>query len=368
MDLHSLSPLFYFMIAGVLHIIGLKQRRLIRVLLLGPIWLLSSISLASAHRLAWMIGADTTFASLLVFYLLYSAKSLIVDQHVVNPEVSQRDWSFVDCYRVWNNVRDIPLRPSPGGPVAPSDSKARALFALARSSKAAALWAFEHYVFQKLFIRALGQVGVADFSPEMEVTFQLSQHQVKVRSIMSVQWIWHAYFFLEFYHSLLAVLFVAILQFDHPGEWPPLFGSPAEAYSLRGFWGRFWHRLMLPTYIYYAHLVSRRLMRLPPGARMEKTVTALVVFTISGVSHALVGWALGDAALWRDVLFFEMCFLATAVEAAICKTRFWTGLRGVFPPVLRTAVGMVWVFVFFYCVAPLWIYPKVHHELVSRML
>ena len=366
MDFESISPLFYYMIASVLNITGLKRRRKTRILLLGPIWLFTLMSLASSHRLSWMIGADSTFASLLVFYLLYSTKTLVFDQHAVSPELSTHDWSFVDCYKTWNNPRKLPLRLSTLKE-AKSDVKSRALFSFNQSMKAVALWAFERFVFQKVFIHALGQVVVADFSSEKEMVFLLSSHQIQVRAIISVQWIWRAYFFLEFYHSLLAIVFVAILRFDDPEDWPALFGSPMEAYSVRGFWGQFWHQLTIPTYVYYSQFVSRQLMGIQPGSSLEKTLTALLIFTISGLSHALVGWSLGDAALSRDVLFFEMCFLAATWETAISKMKFWNILRGVFSPVLRRVAGMVWVFVFFFCISPLWIYPKVYHALLNQI-
>ncbi|KAJ5250751.1 hypothetical protein N7489_001161 [Penicillium chrysogenum] len=231
--------------------------------------------------------------------------------------------------------------------------------------KAAALWAFEHFAFQKVFIRALGQVVVADFSPEMEMAFPLSTHQFQVRAIMSVQWIWRAYFFLEFYHSLLAIVFVAILRFDYPGDWPALFGNPMEASSVRGFWAQFWHQLTIPTYVYYSRVVSRQLMGVQSGSSLDKTITALVIFTISGLSHALVGWALGDAALFRDVLFFQMCFLAAAAETAISKMKVPRRILSRLPAALRMVSGMAWVFVFFFCISPMWIYPKVYHVLLN---
>ncbi|CAG7946152.1 unnamed protein product [Penicillium nalgiovense] len=365
MDLLSISPLFYYFIASVLNITGLKKCRQTRLLLLGPVWLFSLLSLASSHRLSWMIGADSTFASVLVFYLLYSTKLLAFDQHAVNPEISTYHWSFVDCYRIWNNPRKLPLRLSSHEKEGPSDSMSRARFSFNQSMKAAALWAFEHFIFQKFFIRALGQVVVADFSPEMEVGYPLSAHQFQVRAIMSVQWIWRAYFFLEFYHSLLAIVFVAILRFDHPGDWPALFGNPMEAYSVRGFWAQFWHQLTIPTYVYYSRVVSRQLIGVQPGSSLEKTITALLIFTISGLSHALVGWALGDAALSRDVLFFQICFLAATAETAISKMKVSRRTLLRLPGTLRTVAGMAWVFVFFFCISPMWIYPKVYHALLN---
>jgi hypothetical protein len=50
-----------------------------------------------------------------------------------------------------------------------------------------------------------------------------------------------------------------------------------------------------------------------------KTHTMPETIRSAAGSRALVGWALGDAALSRDVLFFQMCFLAAAAETAISK-------------------------------------------------
>ncbi|KAL4876705.1 membrane bound O-acyl transferase family-domain-containing protein [Aspergillus karnatakaensis] len=378
MDPYSLLPLLYYAIASGLTTFGLRQRRQIRVLLLVPVWSLSLLALASSHRLSWLIGADSTFASLLVFYLLYSAQILVFETHGISPEAraTNKEWSptFLDCYRTWNNPRHLPIRLSNSRldrQTTSSDISLNNLtrFAFTKLAKAAALWSFEHFIFQRIFIRALGRVLIADFSPETELLhMQLSSHQVQVRAIMSVQWIWRAYFFLEFYHSLLAIVFVAILRFDCPDEWPGLFGSPSNAYSVRKFWGRFWHQLTIPTYIFYGRFASKQILGLQPGSSLEKTAIAFFVFTISGLSHSLVGWALGDAALFRDILFFEICFFAAA-----CETLFHKSLRRaskilaqtfVLPSLVRRVVGMVWVFVFFFCVSPLWIYPKIYHALL----
>lgn len=365
MDLKSLLPLIYYTVASVLNITGLKKCRQTRFLLLGPVWLFSLLSLASCHRLSWMIGADSSLASLLIFYLLYSTKTLAFDQHAVSPELSTHDWSFIDCYRTWNNPRQLPLRLSLLKEDTERTLTSRAHFCLNQTINAVALWAFEHFVFQKAFIHALGQVTVADFSPEMEMALQLSRHQIQVRAVMSIQWIWRAYFFLEFYHCLLAILFVVVLRFDNAEDWPPLFGNPMEAYSVRGFWSRFWHQLTIPTYVYYARLISRDLMGVKPGSSTEKTMTALLIFTISGFSHSLVGWSLGDGALFRDVLFFEICFLVAAGETAISRTKVWGKWKKISSPLFQTVLGISWVLGFFFLVSPVWIYPKVYHVLTK---
>lgn len=366
-----LTSICCFGAASLLTIVSLRWRRRNRLRSIAPICLLSFLSLASAHQLSWPLGLDTTLASVVVFYLPYSIKLLAFDEHAMNPELSTYDWRLVDCYRTWNNPRMLPLRLSPFERTEPCDWKSRARFMLHQAIKAAALWAFHYFVFQKLLTRALSNIVAADFSPAMELppfdkTFLLSLHQLRVRVFMSFQWIWIAFFFLEFYHSLMAMVFVSILGFDQPEDWPPLFGNPLEASSLRGFWGRFWHRLTIPTFHHYSVLISRKLLRLRPGSRSEKTVIPWLIFTMSGLSHCLVGWALNDAAPSRDVLFFELNFIAAAVETMVSKAQLsGTSMKRFTQAswLLSKSADFAWVALFFFCTAPMWTYPKVYPAL-----
>ncbi|KAI1777283.1 membrane bound O-acyl transferase family-domain-containing protein [Hypoxylon cercidicola] len=331
------------------------------------------MSLVTAYKLSWPMGANSTFASLVVFYIPYSIKLLAFDEHPVSPEISTQDWKIADYYRIWNNPRNLPVRLSYLDRSAPCDRRSRAISVMHQSMKAAALAAFNGFVFQRILVRLLGRIMAADFSAEMEFPAlrqalrQVSVHQIQVRAVISVQWMWSAYFFLEFGHCLLAIVFVS-LGFDRPEEWPPLYSSPLHATSIRGFWGRFWHRITIPTYSYYALLISRRLLGLQPAAREEKTMIPLLIFTMSGLSHCLVGWSLGDAALSRDVLFFVLNFLAAAAETTMSKSKgalVFKRQSERIPKSLRIFVGFAWVFMFFFCVSPIWIYPKIHHALVG---
>lgn len=375
MGLVSLLPICCFAAASLLTMASLRWRRRARVLSLGPICFFSLLSLATSDRLSWPLGLDSTFASLAVFHVPYSIKLLALDDHALSPELSDHDWSFLDCYRTWNNPRKLPLRLSPLDRTEPCDLKSRAGFGLHQAIKVAALWAFHCFVFQRILNRTMLYAVAADFSPAMELppaspgrALQLSLHEVQVRTFMSFQWIWIAFYLLESSHCLMAIIFVAILGFDQPGDWPPIFGSLLEAFTLRGFWGRFWHRITIPTFHDYSILISRKLLRLQPGSRLEKTVVPWLIFTMSGLSHALVGWSLKDAALSRDILFFELNFLAAAVETMISQVQLSNTLikrvQALPRPLCRSA-GFAWVFLFFFCTAPMWMYPKIYPTLVS---
>lgn len=370
MDLTLLLPLFCYAIASLVTIWSLKLRKSYRIIALGPICLFSFLSLVTAHNLSWPIGANSTFASVVVFYIPYSVKLLALDEHPVNPELSSHNWSFIDCYRIWNNPRDLPVRLGPLDRSAPCNPRSRAVFAANQALKGMVLVAFDVLIFRRAFIYALNHIVPADFAPAMELpplksVLHLSAHQIQVRAIVSVQWIWSAYYLLEGSHCMLSIVFV-VVGFDRPKEWPALYGSPLDATSIRGFWGRFWHRLPISTYTHYAQLISRKLLGLQPSSRKEKTLIPLLIFAMSGLSHCLVGWALGDAALSRDILFFILNFFAAAAETTISKMRQSTPKNRMRSSRQRLA-GLAWVFAFFFCATPVWIYPKVYHALMEAV-
>lgn len=370
MDLQPLIPLLSFAAAAVLTINGIRLNKPMRQMVLGPVLVLSAFSLASSYMWSWPEGSASTFASLMAFYLPYSVKVLALDEHPVSPELSAYNWSFVDCYRIWNNPRGLPLRLSPLDRRRASSTQTRLWFAAHQLAKAAALWALQSFFIRQVIRQSFKHVTAKDFSPEMELpsgrqVFQMSARQIQVRAVMSVDWIWTAYYFLEFFHCLLAIVFVSVLKFDEPEDWPPLFGSLNKADSIRGFWGSFWHRLTIPTYAYYSKIIAAQLV-VKPSSRSGKTLVAFLIFTLSGLSHSLVGWSSGDTALLRDMLFFELNFLAAAVETASSKSK---ALKlSLLPNYVRTLLGMVWVFTYFFCVAPMWLYPKVYYALLASRI
>lgn len=201
MDLTTILPLLYFSTASMLTMAALRLPKAIRLVSLGPVWLFSLLSLASAYKLPWSIGANSTFASLMVCYAPYATKLLAVNEHRVSPEHSVRASSFIDCYRIWNNPRQLPVRFTHADKRITCNGKARIMFTFCQIVKAAALYAFDSFIFQKTLVWAVAGVAAADFAPDMELPQHLSPHDIRIRTIMSVQWIWCAYFFLKFYQS-----------------------------------------------------------------------------------------------------------------------------------------------------------------------
>jgi Membrane bound O-acyl transferase family len=146
------------------------------------------------------------------------------------------------------------------------------------------------------------------------------------------------------------VLFVAVLRLDSPDEWLPLFGDPREAYTLRRFWGVFWHQILQAPHACYGRLAAQRLLKLNPGSHAYKAFMAFYLFAASAVSHTLINWQTGALGpLLGDARFLMLNFLAAFVEAWVCRT-LGPCLRFL-PRFMVRAMGFVWVLAFFYCAA-----------------
>lgn len=155
-------------------------------------------------------------------------------------------------------------------------------------------------------ISVLLQPHPDDFSVEHMHHIHLRlDRQALFRLCFAFYWAWITMFFSQIIHSGMAVLFVAILPRDHPDDWPPLFGSPFQAYSLRRFWGKFWHKIAAPSQSIYGRTISQRLFGFHAGSSAEKCFVALWVFAISGIIHCFVNIKADP----DSDPFLDLCFL-----------------------------------------------------------
>lgn len=160
------------------------------------------------------------------------------------------------------------------------------------------------------------------------------------------------------------------LSRDEPAEWQPLFGSISEAYTLRRFWGVFWHRLNLGVAEMYAPWTvirgisgdgkkegedsdaGNRVKHLHPAAR------ALWVFIFSALYHAVANRMLrGRANLGQELRFFlinfALCYLetlVTKVKKAVVGQQKCLATPGIWARFL----GYIWVYGVFFSVVPAW--------------
>ena len=206
------------------------------------------------------------------------------------------------------------------------------------------------------------QLTYADFDPSKQSYLRrirtITVRETTIRSWLVFNFVWSSWAIFTATHDLLAFAFVAV-GIDEPEDWPSLYGSIFEAYSIRRFWGRFWHYLVQRSYSTYGSLLSQKILRLPPGSFADRTCVSFSVFLISGIVHACITAQLGfTCGYWEDIAFFMMCHTALFIEASV--QRFASLAFGGSRPNgwICRLVGYTWVFGFLFWVLPKHQYPK----------
>lgn len=307
-------------------------------------------------------GLDWLLAFTTLIYIIHSTSALYIERWTLpaRPPGASPRWETTMAFKAWMNPRRLPL-------VDPTSSKAtwtqRLIFALWRLVPLIVLGFI--YVAVELSLLLFLTPMPRDFGPPQQRYFHLGWGRATVlRAAFSLHWAWLTYLILTAAHAALAILFVAVLQLDEPREWPLLYGNPLNAYSIRRFWGSFWHRLGTESQLRYGRLVSREVLGLQPRGASEKTFLAFWVFTISGVVHALVTHkAEPEAGPLSDMWFLQLNFAGGLLELVLY--RFGGRSRG--RRVLQRGLGYLWLLLFFYCIVPPYQYPVLHKAAVRRM-
>ncbi|KAK3353824.1 membrane bound O-acyl transferase family-domain-containing protein [Lasiosphaeria hispida] len=331
--------------------------------------------------LLYNVGIYLTIASLLWPVGLFTAepiKLFVVADGKTRPVYR---WNLRQAYRIYNNPRKLPDRLNSS-----SLPTARALvwFAVRRLVQISGLVVLYGTITVLIFtVGGLLYMEPSDFTPEREPLFSIRDSwDLRIRCSVLVFWVMQGVVPLQIMHFLLSIVFVSILRVDGPDEWPPLFSSPLQAFTLKRYWGIFWHRLFSPGAVTWARFVARRGLQLPPGSTIEKVLVPFIVFSVSGAAHAAVGWRLGYCCLVRDIKFFWWNFAAIFAETVVLK-----GIRVVFvwlpfgettPQLQRQrnmlvkvttrVVGYLWVLMFFLWAMPPYLYPKGYDSLRRKGL
>ncbi|GLA64909.1 hypothetical protein AtubIFM54640_006643 [Aspergillus tubingensis] len=89
---------------------------------------------------------------------------------------------------------------------------------------------------------------------------------------------------ISFTYRLVAVVSVG-LRFEAPEEYPPLFSKMADAYTLRNFWGKFWHQLLRIKFTAISNYITRDILGLAKSSFLERYTHVFCVFLLSGILH-----------------------------------------------------------------------------------
>ncbi|KAJ9299847.1 hypothetical protein DTO271G3_2731 [Paecilomyces variotii] len=170
-------------------------------------------------------------------------------------------------------------------------------------------------------------------------------------------------------HRLASIVAVG-LGGSSPELWPPFFGSMWDAYTIRGFWGTFWHQALRWILTSWSSLITRTVMRLPRPSLIERYLNILLAFSVSGIIH--VACDIGsNVPLERSGAMLFFCSFAFGIMLEDAVQEAWKRLTGTptgksgETPIWKKVVGFVWVAVFISVVTPFYLYPSMQETKAS---
>ena len=350
--------------------VALNTSKPYRVYFLLPILVPAAIGALTSKdvdRIVPQLGA--LWAHGLLAHVIHNTGLLYIEKWVLHSDPKCKGWDFHAAYKICFNPqllgtsKEVPH----AHPVTKGPSRLR--FLGKWLGQLFLLHLINDFVVIPFSAWGFASLSVEDFSAPRRVYFRrllqgegVTRSETLLRSAFAFRWMWNNYIGLLTAQTAIAILFSVILRWDEPWEWPRLFGSPLEAWNLRRFWGRFWHRLVYRPYTTYGVWISRNILGVRAGSLGEKVSVAMLVFFLSGLMHALLTWHSLGCGYWGDVNWFLLNGVFTVGETMVVK--LWSARfnakagagRGMFLRLL----GYVWLFTFMFWSVPKWEYGKIH--------
>ncbi|KAK2763127.1 hypothetical protein FQN54_009763 [Arachnomyces sp. PD_36] len=187
--------------------------------------------------------------------------------------------------------------------------------------------------------------------------FRLSIQELAPRAVFTASAFVRTYFLLSLYQRTAALATVAV-GFYSPEEWPAPFGSVSDAYTLRGYWGKFWHQMIRWPLTSMATFITDDVLWLPKHTRLHRYTHLTLVFTVSGLLHSVpMGYSNHPGDQLGVTLFFTCFSVGIIIEDAVQelwrrsmgdtqKTEAW-----------KRVIGYAWVLSWFVVTGPYFTYP-----------
>ncbi|RJE26422.1 hypothetical protein PHISCL_01223 [Aspergillus sclerotialis] len=365
-------PVAYFVLSVLVSCAALNVSQSLRIYFLFPILLLAIKSFGSINHLNLVPGLPQLWGHLVFIHSVHITSLLYLEKWRLHPEGS--NWDFHAAYKIWANPQFLNThREVPRARNKINNKPSRIRFLRNRFLQFAAFYIIHQYVVSPLSLSAFLPLSIDTFAPAREKYFrrlsQVTIYETLFRVASVFRFIWLNVGGLHLAQTACAILFSIILRWDEPYEWQALFGTPLEAYSLRRFWGRFWHRIVVRPYTTYGLWLSQ-VCHLKTNSIAEVLFVSTFVFSLSGVAHALVTWQTLGCGYWKDISWFLMNATATVGETAV--TKWWTrSIHGkdkdlekarstCYSGMLYKVLGFMWVFVFMFWSIPKWEYGKIY--------
>ena len=161
----------------------------------------------------------------------------------------------------------------------------------------------------------------------------------------------------DIWYRVFSVIFVGS-GLTEAKQWPPLYGDYRDTYTLRRYFGSFWHQVLRWPFQGVASYLSDQCLSIPRGP-MRRYFNIFVVFFLSGSLHSILEVAFGGQ--WNPVapvLCFCLFPLGIMFEDGVQKLwRQILGRSSRAPTWFDRAFGHLWVITFLAAVTPIFNYP-----------
>ncbi|KAL2204311.1 hypothetical protein CC79DRAFT_1129045 [Sarocladium strictum] len=194
----------------------------------------------------------------------------------------------------------------------------------------------------------------------------LTPAEIQGRIVVAfLSWLMNARPVLDVYYRFTSIVAIS-LGLSTPEIWPPLFGSVADMYTLRGFWSTFWHQYLRWPLTSISNFLARRVLRLRTPSIIERYFNVFLVFFFSGVLHVAVDYydpTISSDTFLTTMIFFTSFAFGVMMEDAV--QAIWRSVSGSGPrkegapvPLWHKVVGYIWTSAFIMAVAPWFIYTR----------
>lgn len=366
-------PVVYFAIYSLIFFFALNQSPLWRRYLLLPLLLSAGLSFATMNNMQCVPGLAALWGMGLVVHVAHTTSILFIRPHASFTPGStlkakkRHEYTFKAAYKIWQDPQLMSQSRRPSEINIAYTPNTLMMFYLVCIMKLIAYWIFHRHIVSRLFPGLFNPIYLEDFSPEKWVLIRrvffytyespTTRRELALRVLFPIYWLWTSSAILSVANIILSLLFVSI-RLDEPHEWPPIFGSPREAYSIRRFWSKFWHQIALQPYTSHARNIMA-LLRIDAKSPLGRPAIAFLVFAMSGVTHSIVSLATGDTCGYQDDFwFFIINFVAAAFENAVPKLLLNGTKRRNTGASSYRIFGYVWVYCFLAWIVPKWQFPK----------
>ncbi|KAF3811669.1 Acetyltransferase pyr8 [Colletotrichum gloeosporioides] len=185
-----------------------------------------------------------------------------------------------------------------------------------------------------------------------------------------ISWLAPARVTIDILYRVLSVVAV-VSGMTSPEDWPPLFGSIWDSYTIRGFWSIFWHQHCRWFLTSVSNYLCRDLLRLPRPSRLERYFNIALVFMGSGLVHVML-----DMFCWQPPLkaptlaFFGSFAVAIMLEDGVQEV--WRRISGAEDsknvPLWHKIVGYIWVSTWLTVTSPWYLYHAVRQPVDVKWL